>query len=384
MKFRFVAIALCAIFIVSCGDRNRESVIPDPTPLQPIQEQRVLEMLWSTGAQKAPENLLISLLPAVLNGVIYTASPDGTITALQVATGAIIWELELKRSIFSGVGASDDLLTVVTDSGTLIAIATNNGVVQWEAETGRAIFSPPLVYSGDVFVRTIDGNLLAFSGKDGSEFWKVNFYQPNILVRGEPQPIVAGNYVIVGNAGNQLFGFDIAAGFIGWQFRVGERRRGVATVTQVDRVNLAPLAYSNIIYIAVPPQSLAGYDVVTGRTLWSSSVATGNQLAVDLTAIYGFDNEGRVFAQNRINGENIWHQTDLLYRGITDIHVVKGTIVVADRQGYLHLLDATSGALIGRYQSKEIVLTGGLQSTGSTLFVSYESGRLDVFDVRSN
>ena len=384
MKIRFVAIALCALFIVSCGDRGREPVIPDPTPLQPIQEQRVLEKLWSTGANQTPENLLVALLPALLNDVIYTASPDGIIRALQVDTGATIWELNLKRSIFSGVGASDDLLTVVTNTGTLIAIAAENGTIQWEAETGRAVFSPPLVHSGDVFVRTIDGNLLAFSGKDGSEFWKVNFDQPNILVRGEPQPVAAGDYVIVGNAGNQLYGFDIAAGFIGWQFRVGERRPGVATVSQVDRVNLAPQAYKNIIYIAVPPQSLLGYDVITGRALWSSSVATGNQLTVDLTALYGFDNEGRVFALDRINGENIWDQTGLLYRGITDIHVVKETVVVADRQGYLHLLNATNGALIGRYQSKDIVLTGGLQNTGTTLFVSYASGRLDVFDLRKN
>ena len=384
MKLRISAILLCTLFIVSCGNKGREPVVPDPTPLTPIEEQLVLDMLWSIGAQETSDNPLFSLLPAVLNDVIYTASPNGIISALQVNNGSTIWELDLQRSISGGVGASDGMLAIVTDSGTLITIAAENGAIQWEVEVGRAILSPPLVYSGDVFVRTIDGNLLAFNGKDGGEFWKVEFDQPNILVRGEPQPVVAGDYVILGNAGNQLYGFDIAAGFIGWQFRIGERGPRAVTLSQIDRANLTPLAYNNIIYVAVPPQSLVGYEVVTGRTLWTNSLPTGNQLAVDLTAVYGFDSEGRVFALDRINGEKNWDLTDLLYRGITDIHVVKGAVVVADRQGYLHLLNATNGSLLGRYQSGEIVLPGGLRSTGSTLFVSYESGGLDVFDVRSN
>src|SRR6218665_2347749 len=114
--------------------------------------------------------------PIVVDGVMYTSGPKGTVFALDAKTGAELWKFA--PQIDPGV------------SRKVCCGPVNRGVAVWQ---------------GLVYVASLDGYLFALDGKTGEVRWKsdaVTERQRGYTITGAPQ--VAGDVVVIGNAGAEL------------------------------------------------------------------------------------------------------------------------------------------------------------------------------------
>ena len=71
-------------------------------------------------------------------------------------------------------------------------------------------------------------------------------------------------------------------------------------------------------------------------------------MAVDEKNVYVVDEAGAVHALDKHTGASVWKQDKLQYRRLTPPVVFDGKIVVGDFEGYLHVLSADNGAIVGR------------------------------------
>jgi outer membrane protein assembly factor BamB len=151
------------------------------------------DLLWQTASEKgAPAHGPALTVPVIAGDVVYTAGADGTVRALNGATGKLLWK----------------------------------------AYTGGAIRLPPTIWQGRVFVGSGDGSVYAFAARTGQLLWRFRVApaQRKIPVYGSllsTWPAAGGVLVeegvayaaagIVNYDGTYVYALDAATGRIRWQ-----------------------------------------------------------------------------------------------------------------------------------------------------------------------
>lgn len=134
--------------------------------------------------------------PVVIDGVMYTSGNLGRVYALNAATGEELWKFEPEVDMQANRAACCD--------------QANRGVQ---------------VQGGKVFVGSLDGYLYALDAKTGAVAWKTDTIADRgraYTITGAPE--VAGNLVIIGNAGAEydvrgyVSAYDTDSGEMVWRF----------------------------------------------------------------------------------------------------------------------------------------------------------------------
>jgi outer membrane protein assembly factor BamB len=127
-----------------------------------------LTMRWQTSSTGS-----VVSSPTVTGGVVYAASLDGSVYAVNATTGRAVWTTNVGSPVSSSPELVNGLVFVGSQSGQLAALSPRNGSVVWTFQTGGAISSAPLISSGIVYVGSGDGNLDAMNASTGALLWQV-------------------------------------------------------------------------------------------------------------------------------------------------------------------------------------------------------------------
>ena len=375
LKAGFIFAACLAL--VSCGGNKIKP--PEPAKLQRIETRVVFNQLWEHDSAQPLEDNLSSLQPEYVAGRAYVTTLGGRMSALDLATGNLIWQVDINDNVSAATGASEDVVVVVTEDGKVVARSAHNGALIWEHPVDRAIVGTPLVYRQGVYVRSIDGVVVGIDLKSGSELWKTVYDQPNFMLRDSVKLFGYGENVVIGNAGGQIAAYDADVGILNWDISSGVPRQG--NVERLDNVNSNLLIAGNTLYATALPDKLISYDLRNLGRLWSRSGEISNRLTASSLQVFGVGDDNELFAIDRVEGIDMWNQRALLHRGVADMAVVGDYLVVADNLGVMHALLAATGEFAGRLSDKKRVIAGGLHAQSGTLYVSYRSGELRAYSL---
>jgi outer membrane protein assembly factor BamB len=116
---------------------------------------------FDTGREKMGEMVITS--PVVSHGVVYCASRDGRLHALDGQSGREEWSSGpgLAGHFSSPAVASGPEVYVGSDDGILHALHVITGNETWQFRTGAGRLSSPAVSHGVVYVGSADGYLYA-------------------------------------------------------------------------------------------------------------------------------------------------------------------------------------------------------------------------------
>jgi alcohol dehydrogenase (cytochrome c) len=160
------------------------------SPLDKISAANVQDLVpvwtFSTGVIEGHE-----APPIVNNGVMFVATPQGQVVALDAKTGEPIWRYrrELPEDLFQlhptsrGVALWEDKVYLATTDDHLVALDAKTGKIVWDQKVqdykkGQYLTLMPLVVDGKVVVGGsggefgVRGYVVAFDGKDGKELWR--------------------------------------------------------------------------------------------------------------------------------------------------------------------------------------------------------------------
>lgn len=108
--------------------------------------------------------------PASDGKIVYVASLDHYLYALDLATGSLVWKTDLGASLVSRPVLSEDgaFIFQANIDGTMAALSSSDGSKVWEQKAGGPIWSAPVVYSGNLYFGDESGRVNILLARDGS------------------------------------------------------------------------------------------------------------------------------------------------------------------------------------------------------------------------
>ena len=295
--------------------------------------------------------------PVLHAGTIYFGSDDGSVYAVDAASGRQRWKRATKGPVPSTPAIAGDRLYVVSYDGNLYAMDIRTGAVRWRfASAGERHFearglhgwtpsrqtffdpfdvylSSPVVADGTVFFGSGDGHLYAVDAASGQLRWK--FATGDVI---HASPAFAGGVVYVGSWDSYFYAVDAATGKEKWRFHAGE---DPVAHNQVGFQSSAAVV-DGVVYVGCRDANVYALDAETGAEKW------------------------------RFNNAGSWVNASPA--------IARGRVVFATSDSSLfHMVDAATGKSVVKQQTKAFMF-GSPVVAGSVVLQPVLNGILEARD----
>jgi len=269
--------------------------------------------------------------PAVVDGVVYFGSGDGSCYALDAVTGNLKWRFETKGVVHSSPALAGGLVYFGSWDTFLYAVDAKTGQEKWKFKTGEdpvnynqtGLQSSPAVVDGVVYFGCRDSNFYAVDAATGQERWKykITWVNASAAVRD----------------GTVCFGTSIPAFFIALDAGTGKERYKFDAHTPVFS---SPALSGGLAYFGSFNGSLNAVDLKEGKLAWEFQTDSAKKNAPAYLKPDGSLNFATVFTSNQF--EDMYQAAAKLFSlgAILSSPVVDhGVIYVGSADGNLYALE---------------------------------------------
>ncbi|MGI8588440.1 MAG: PQQ-binding-like beta-propeller repeat protein [Chloroflexia bacterium] len=276
-------------------------------------------------------------------GLVYVASSDAYLYALQTVDGGIRWRYAIGPKLVNATPVlAGGLLLVAGDYTFLNAVDVQTGLRIWRYDSGDSVLAPPAADPvGGLALLAGGGSLFALDLRDGSRRWELQLTDntpPGWPSVGAPAA-AAGNVYWAPGVGNRLFALAETNGTTLWSFDAG------------DRLASTPVIGAGTVYLATWRGGVFALDATTGTVRWHRTLGGGrpgegseSTPALDGPRLFVGSYQGLLYALDTRTGIDIWQ-----FRTggpILAAPTVGGSLVYcASEDGHLYALDRATGAL---------------------------------------
>jgi outer membrane assembly lipoprotein YfgL len=360
--------ALLAVLLAACSSTPHK---PKPAELAPSPELVKVQSLWSA---KIGE-VAFALDARVHGQQLAVAASDGTVAVLDVNTGADIWRASVGAALSAGVGFDGQVAAVVTRDNELVALQA--GRTLWRQRLSTSSLTAPLVAGARVFVLGADRSVQAFDGQSGRRLWQQQRPGEALVLRQSGVLLAVGDTLVAGLSG-KLVGLHPLNGNIRWEAPIASPRGTNDVERLVDLV--APVSREGDVVCARAFQAAVGcVDATRGAVTWSKPAAGYVGVQGDAQTVFASEADGLLVAWRRTDGERLWQQEGLRYRALSAPLVMDRLLVVGDDSGWLHILSARDGSVMGRVGLAGAALAGAPVRVGQTLVAVTRGGDVLAF-----
>jgi outer membrane protein assembly factor BamB len=308
--------------------------------------------------------------PVIANGVVYIASMDTYLYAIDQETGKEKWKYKSRMPIASSPAISGGLLYFVSSTGALGAIDVATGKIKWvlpteyerkfEAKNLHGYPSPaqtipdawdiftssPAVANGRVYFGSGDGNVYAADAQTGVLQWK--FATKDVV---HSSPAVVGSTVYIGSWDSYLYALDADTGQEKWSFKSGEDN----TIHNQVGFQSSPAVVDGTVYVGCRDAHVYAIDAATGRKKWdyptSKSWVIGTPAVRDGIVYVGTSDSARFMALDARNGRLRFNFDAKAY--VFSSAALAGDLAYfGDHNGKLYALDTKTGKLAWEFQTE--------------------------------
>jgi len=249
--------------------------------------------------------------PAVADGTVYTLGAEGNLNALDADTGQVLWSHDFKKEYGAETALWGYASHPLVDDNKLICVVGGEGsyVVAYDKDTGKELWknltSPSQGYSPPSIVNIAGQRQLlllrpdavtALEPETGTEIWSAPYQSDSGLV--VMTPVLWNDYIFVGGYANKNM-----------------------------LIKLAPDGRSA--------------EIVWNENVQHALSPINVQPTLDGDVLYGFDQNGRLYAVKLPDGERLWKTTEPLGKRPAN----SGTAFII-RQGDRYFLFTENGDLI--------------------------------------
>jgi outer membrane protein assembly factor BamB len=141
----------------------------------------------------------VDVSPLLVRNVIYAASYQGKVIAMDVQTGRILWSRDM--STYSGMDADSSNLYLTDDQGNVVALDLRTGASVWKQEQLRARqLNAPRYINGQIAVGDLEGYVHWLSADDGH--FVARYRVANSAIRS--QPLISDDTLYVSSQSGKL------------------------------------------------------------------------------------------------------------------------------------------------------------------------------------
>ena len=371
---RILPIVLLALVAACSKDKD-----PDrPAKLVAFPEGLKIQKVWSekVGGTKVPMRLGLAL--DVEGDTVYAAGEKGDIEAFKLQTGHREWETRTKMPLGGAVGFGDGKIVVGSTDGDVVALDARTGQRLWSTNVAAEILAAPAVSPKLVLVRGVNGKLHALAMADGHELWQQQQSVPKLSLRGTASPAIVGDVAVTGFDNGRVVATSLSDGASVWETQL-QIPAGKTDIDRLADVDTRAQIIDNDIYVVGFQGKVAMMALDSGQIWWSHDTSSYRGVALDQDTVYVSTAAGEVVALKRRTGIEVWRQKGIAHRGLSGPAVAGDAIVVADFQGYVHWLDRSTGAIIGRTRAGKVRYTNPPVYADGLLLLLNDRGVIDAF-----
>ncbi len=299
---------------------------------------------WSfPPGQKAKLGSLFAT-PSVSNGVVYIASLEGRVYALDAAMGTEKWKEPHK--VVGDIQASP-----LVAKGKVF-VAANNKVFAIEALDGRTGWTQPFVASGRIWAKpaadevettlffgTLDKDFYALDTATGSLKW--TFKAGGAILT---TPVLHKGKIYFGAFDGNLYALDPASRQSGLAFPA----QGEWVFNATDWIWSGPVREKDTLYFATMRGKVFAVDAGSGRPVWPGPFEVSSKFrskpVVYKDNLIIASEEGRIYSLNLADGQMKWASPSSLGAAIlADLAISADTVYIYTQGHTLYALDADTG-----------------------------------------
>lgn len=312
--------------------------------------------------------------PAVVDGVVYVGSDDGSLYALSADSGELLWSFDTGDAVRSIPAVVDGTIYFGSNDNHLYAIDAATGEELWRYDTGDRVHRAPVVANGMAYFPAQgmwDWAVHAVDAATGELVWTAEHSYP---IEHHLAPTLHGGRLYAQGAEyGAFYALDAATGKVVWQAEVE------------GYVESAPTVLDGVVYLTVFNRAYA-FDEATGDLIWS--VDAEEFFALDFPAlvvdgIYYLAPGHYVYALDAATGEELWRYDAAVLS--TPPVVAGGALYGASEAAeYIFALDANTGDVLWTLTTEDFtshflavidgVLYGQLYEEGYLVAVDVEDG----------
>lgn len=377
-------------FLVSCSSYENlnplnwfsDDEVNPPTELVNIEEEVEIRRRWSVSVGNGQGDNYTMITPVIDGDVIYSASENGNVYAINKDSGDVIWRSEIEGSIAGGVGAANGVVMLGTNEAEVVVLNQADGSEKWRTSVSSEVLSAPQTNGDVVVAQTVDGKLIALSFDDAELRWTYETTLPALTLRGTGQPIITnGGLVIAGFSNGTVVAVDAENGVFNWEQRVAipEGRYDIERVIDVDgRFKLD----GTTLFASSYQGNLMAFDINSSRIVWGMEASSYHGIDIGFGNVYFSNDKSHVIAV-RSNSDNVvWENEELSYRQLSAPTAIDNYIAIADFEGYVHLISQVDGRIVGRSQLDNDGIRAPMIAENNSLYVYGNSGRLLALELQ--
>lgn len=345
-------IVLCSIFIISsCSSMDglrfwkSDEIDPDePKELVAFSNQKNIVIEWKNSFKG--ENEIGNFLPDFSAQNLFFSDASGNVSSINASTGDRNWSIEL-NFLASGTSAGFGLVVVSDIDGNVIAVNQNDGSKLWSTNVKGEVLSKVAIDAKIVVVKTGSGELLGLDKENGEILWSYRSKLPLLTVRGSSSPVIVDDLVYVSFDNGRLGVFELNSGFQVWDGAISYVK-GVSELENLIDSDSSPVVDGGLIYTTNYQGNLNIFDTAQKRSVWSYETSSFYSPIVSrgMLTIVEANSGLRSFALKTL--QESWINEDYINRDLSNAVSYKGSLVVGDFEGYVHIIDTLNGKTIGR------------------------------------
>jgi outer membrane protein assembly factor BamB len=345
-------IVLCSIFIISsCSSMDglrfwkSDEIDPDePKELVAFSNQKNIVIEWKNSFKG--ENEIGNFLPDFSAQNLFFSDASGNVSSINASTGDRNWSIEL-NFLASGTSAGFGLVVVSDIDGNVIAVDQNDVSKLWSTNVKGEVLSKVAIDAKVVVVKTGSGELLGLDRENGEILWSYRSKLPLLTIRGSSSPVIVDDLVYVSFDNGRLGVFELNSGFQVWDGAISYVK-GVSELENLIDSDSSPVVDGGLIYTTNYQGNLNIFDTAQKRSVWSYETSSFYSPIVSrgMLTIVEANSGLRSFALKTL--QESWTNDDYINRDLSNAVSYKGSLVVGDFEGYVHVIDTLNGKTIGR------------------------------------
>ena len=294
--------ALAALLLVAGCSKDKD--VEPPAKLVKFPVTLSVKQLWgdNVGGGKKQVKLRLGLGPAYDNHLVFAASDQGEVVAVNLDTGRHVWVKHYKRMQFSaGPGAGAGMVVLGSSKGWVIALAGASGKELWRTRVNSELLSAPAVGDRVVVMRSVDGRLHGFNATNGKELWSVEQQVPRLSLRGTATPVISKEAAISGFDNGKVMAVSLMTGDTLWDTALASPHGRTELDRLVDIDSAVSVVGDNVFATGFQGRT-AMIALDSGQIWWAHDMSSYHGLGSDEENLFVTQSDGVVVALRQRDG----------------------------------------------------------------------------------
>ena len=350
-SLHFFAILQIVFILSSCSSLQglkfweTEEVDPDePKELSSYENQKDISIIWNLSFDG--ENEIGNFEPGFSSQNLFFADSEGTLSSISLKSGEKEWSIEL-NFLASGTAAGFGILVVADVDGNVIALDQKDGSQLWSTNVKGEILSKSVIDTQIVVVKSGSGELIGLNRITGEIEWSYRSKLPPLTVRGSSSPVLSDDKIFVSFDNGRLGVFDINSGFPLWDGAISYAS-GTSELDNLIDGDSSPVIEGGLVYTTNYQGNLNIFDIAQKRSVWTSETSSFYSPVIMRGLLIVAEANSIIKSFSLSSLEESWLNEDYLNRVLSNPVSYKGSLVVGDFEGYIHVIDPLNGKTIGR------------------------------------